>query len=539
MLPKIKPAEIPGKGAAWADDRLAAASPLRKTFNKVFPDHWSFMLGEIALYSFIVLLLTGTFLTLFFTPSQEEVVYHGVYTRLQGVSMSEAYSSSLNISFEVRGGLIMRQLHHWAALLFVAAMIVHMFRTFFTGAFRRPRELNWVIGVLLFIVGMFEGFLGYSLPDDALSGTGLRIASAIILSIPVIGSWVSFGLFGGEFPGVYIIERFYIIHVLLLPAILLALIAVHMGLLVKQKHTQFPGPGRTESNVVGHRMFPGFAANAGGFFMLVFGVLALLGGLVQINPIWLFGPYEASVVSAGSQPDFYMMWLDGSTRLMPAWEFRSFGHTIPALLWPTLVLPGLMFPLAIFYPWLEQRFGKDREHHNLLQRPRDAPARTAVGAMAISFFVILLLSGGNDVIADKFNISLNATTWAGRIGLLLVPPLAYYVTYRICLGLQQHDREILAHGMETGIIRRLPSGKFIEVHQPLAELDEHGHGSLEYAGAPVPKKMNKLGVGGDGVDGFFIPLEPPTNGNGTPGVPDGPPEPKALTGASAADQGRE
>jgi ubiquinol-cytochrome c reductase cytochrome b subunit len=308
-----------------------------------------------------------------------------------------------------------------------------------------------------------------------------------------------------------------------------------MGLLVKQKHTQFPGPGRTEGNVVGHRMFPGFAAKAGGFFMLVFGVLALLGGLVQINPIWLFGPYEASVVSAGSQPDFYMMWLDGSTRLMPAWEFRAWGHTIPALLWPTLVLPGVMFPLAIFYPWLEQFFAKDKAHHNLLQRPRDAPARTAVGAMAVSFFIVLLLSGGNDIIADKFNISLNATTWAGRIMLFVVPPLAYYLAYRICLGLQQHDREVLAHGVETGIIRRLPSGKFIEVHQPLAPVDEHGHGSLEYAGSAVPKKMNKLGAGSGNTRGFFFPVEAaPEEGP----VPSGPPEPKALSGAGASDQGR-
>ena len=534
LLPKIKPAAV----GNWADDRLEASTPLRRVFNKVFPDHWSFMLGEIALYSFIILLLTGTFLTLFFTPSPTEVVYDGSYTRLQGIEMSKAYDSALNISFEVRGGLIMRQIHHWAALLFTGAMLVHMFRTFFTGAFRRPRELNWVIGVLLFILGMFEGFLGYSLPDDALSGTGLRIASAIIYSIPVVGTWVSFALFGGEFPGEFILERFYIIHVLILPAAILGLIAAHMGLLVKQKHTQFPGPGRTEQNVVGHRMFPGCAAKAGGFFFIVFGVTAALGGLVQINPIWLFGPYEAAVVSAGSQPDWYMMWLDGAVRLMPAWEFRSFGYTIPAMFWPSVVLAGVMFTLAGAYPWLEQRYGKDRAHHNLLQRPRDAPARTGLGAMAISFFVVLLLSGANDIIALKFDISLNATTWAGRIGLFVVPPLAYFFTYRICLGLQQHDREVLAHGVESGMIRRLPSGQFIEVHQPLGEADEHGHTHLEYVGAAVPKKMNKLGAGGRAVRGFFIPVEKPADvektavGTGTEGR-----KPSELTGASSSDSG--
>ncbi|MFI5953491.1 cytochrome bc complex cytochrome b subunit [Cryptosporangium sp. NPDC051539] len=532
LLPTIKPAAV----GTWADDRLEASTPLRRVFNKVFPDHWSFMLGEIALYSFIVLLLSGTFLTLFFTPSPTETVYDGVYTRLQGVEMSKAYDSALNISFEVRGGLVMRQIHHWAALLFVSAMLVHMFRTFFTGAFRRPRELNWVIGVTLFVLGMFEGFLGYSLPDDGLSGTGLRIASAIIYSIPVIGTWVSFALFGGEFPGEFIIERFYIIHVLILPAAILGLVAAHMGLLVKQKHTQFPGPGRTEQNVVGHRMFPGFAAKAGGFFMLVFGVIAALGGLVQINPIWLFGPYQAAVVSAGSQPDWYMMWLDGAVRLMPAWEFRSFGYTIPAMFWPSVVLAGAMFTLAGAYPWLEQKFMKDRGHHNLLQRPRDAPARTGLGAMAIGFFIVLLLSGGNDIIADKFDISLNATTWAGRIGLFIVPPIAYFVTYRICLGLQQHDREVLAHGVESGVIRRLPSGQFIEVHQPLGPVDEHGHSHLEYQGAAVPKKMNKLGAGGRAVRGFFFPVEKPEDA-ATPALGSREDSDKALSGASASDDG--
>ncbi len=534
-LPKIKPAEVPARAAVWTDDRLAVATPMRRVLNKVFPDHWSFMLGEIALYSFIVLLLTGTFLTLFFDPSMKEVVYDGSYTRLRGIPMSQAYATSLDLSFDVRGGLIMRQIHHWAALLFMAAMMIHMFRTFFTGAFRRPRELNWIIGVALFTLGLAEGFAGYSLPDDALSGTGLRIMNAIVLSIPVVGSWLAFAIFGGEFPGSVIIPRLYIAHVLLLPAILLALIGAHMALLVKQKHTQFPGPGRTEQNVVGHRMFPVFAAKGGGLFMLVFGVLALLGGLFQINPIWIFGPYEAGVVSAGSQPDWYVGWLDGSTRLMPAWDFTVFGYTVPALFWPTVVLPGLMFTLAGAYPFLEAKYAGDQAHHNLLQRPRDVPVRTALGAMAITFFTVLWISGGNDVIAQQFDISLNAMTWWGRIGLLVLPPVAYYLTYRICLGLQQHDREILVHGVETGIIKRLPAGRFVEVHQPLAAPDEHGHVHLPYAGAAVPKKMNKLGAAGRSIRGFFAPIEPPSE---VPVSPAGPAEPKELSGAATSDGGR-
>jgi ubiquinol-cytochrome c reductase cytochrome b subunit len=512
---RIDLAQLPAKSGAAIDERLQMATPLRRLFNKVYPDHWSFMLGEIALYSFIVLLLTGTFLALFFDPSMTEVEYNGSYAPLRGIEMSRAYETSLNISFDVRGGLIVRQMHHWAALLFMAAIVIHMFRIFFTGAFRKPRELNWILGLTLFWLGLTEGFAGYGLPDDALSGTGLRIASAITLSIPVIGSWLTTSLFGGEFPGTEVLPRLYILHVFLVPLIILGIITVHIFLVVKQKHTQWPGPMRTEHNVVGVRMFPGFAAKGGGFFMIVTGLIALMAGLFQINPIWLFGPYKASVVSAASQPDWYVMFLDGSTRLFPAWDLGPVifgwdsGYQIPAIFWPTVVLPGILTVLPMLYPFIEARLRKDRAAHHLLQRPRDAPARTSLGAMAIAFYLVLAISGGNDVLADKFDISLNAMTWAGRIGIIVLPPLAYYVTYRLCLGLQQHDREVLAHGVETGIIRRLPDGRFIEVHQPLAAPDAHGHVALDYAGAPVPKKMNRLGALAPAVRGFFYPVEKP------------------------------
>ena len=251
----------------------------RSNLRKVFPDHWSFMLGEIALWSFVVLLLTGVFLTLWFRPSMVEVVYDGSYDQLRGIHMSEAYASTLDISFDVRGGLLMRQMHHWAAMVFVAAMMVHLLRVFFTGAFRKPRELNWVIGCLLLLLGTLEGFTGYSLPDDLLSGTGIRAADGFMKSMPVVGTYMSFFLFGGEFPGDSIIPRLYTVHVLLIPGILLALIAAHMLLLVYHKHTQWPGPGRTEQNVVGYPMLPVYMAKAGGFFFVVFGVLALMGAL--------------------------------------------------------------------------------------------------------------------------------------------------------------------------------------------------------------------------------------------------------------------
>ncbi|ANN19080.1 cytochrome bc1 complex cytochrome b subunit [Amycolatopsis orientalis] len=499
-----------GAGAKWADDRYHLAKGMRHQLNKVFPTHWSFLLGEIALYSFIILLLSGVYLTLFFDPSMEEVVYNGSYTGLQGVEMSRAFATTLDISFDVRGGLFVRQLHHWAALIFVASMMVHMFRIFFTGAFRRPREANWVIGALLLVLGMFEGFFGYSLPDDLLSGTGIRATlSGIVLSVPVMGTWIHWALFGGEFPGNEIIPRLYTIHILLLPGIMLGLVAAHLALVWYQKHTQFPGVRRKETNVVGVRIMPVFALKGGAFFALVTGVIALMSGLFQINPIWNIGPYNAAQVSAGSQPDWYMAWADGMLRIWPAWELYLGNYTVPAVFFPGAVGMPLLIGLLVMYPWIERKLSKDTAHHNLLQRPRDVPVRTSLGIMALTFFAVIMLSGFNDIIAFAFDISLNATTWAGRIGVLLLPPLAYYITYRICLGLQRADREVLEHGVETGIIKRLPHGEFIEIHQPLGPVDDHGHPlPLEYQGASVPKKMNKLGSAGHAVAGSVWSPDP-------------------------------
>ncbi|OOC04914.1 cytochrome bc1 complex cytochrome b subunit [Amycolatopsis azurea] len=492
-----------GAGAKWADDRYHLAKGMRHQINKVFPTHWSFLLGEIALYSFIILLLSGVYLTLFFDPSMEEVVYNGSFTGLQGVEMSRAFATTLDISFDVRGGLFVRQLHHWAALIFVASMMVHMFRIFFTGAFRRPREANWVIGALLLVLGMFEGFFGYSLPDDLLSGTGIRATlSGIVLSVPVMGTWIHWALFGGEFPGNEIIPRLYTIHILLLPGIMLALVGAHLALVWYQKHTQFPGVRRKETNVVGVRIMPVFALKGGAFFALVTGVIALMSGLFQINPIWNIGPYNAAQVSAGSQPDWYMGWADGLLRIWPPWELYLGDHTVPPVFFAGAVGIAVLLTLLLSYPWLERKLSKDTAHHNLLQRPRDVPVRTSLGVMAISFYVVLTLSSFNDIFAYQFDLSLNALTWAGRIGLLLVPPTAYALTYRICLGLQRADREVLEHGVETGIIKRLPHGEFIEIHQPLGPLP------LEYQGASVPKKMNKLGSAGRSLSGTLLKPDP-------------------------------
>lgn len=509
MSPRPSAAEIAAKQGEAIDSRYHPSAAVRRQLNKVFPTHWSFLLGEIALYSFIVLLLTGVYLTLFFDPSMTHVTYDGVYQPLRGVGMSRAYETALDISFEVRGGLFVRQVHHWAALLFAASIMVHLARIFFTGAFRRPREANWVIGSLLLILAMFEGFFGYSLPDDLLSGTGIRAAlSGITMGIPVVGTWMHWALFGGDFPGEILIPRLYALHILLIPGIILALIGVHLALVWFQKHTQFPGPGRTETNVVGVRVMPVFAVKSGAFFAMTVGILGLMGGLLQINPIWVLGPYKPSQVSAGSQPDFYMMWTDGLIRLWPAWEFYPFGHTIPQGVWVAVGM-GLIFGLLAMYPFIEKKLTGDDAHHNLLQRPRDAPTRTAVGSAAIAFYIVLTFACMNDIIALKFHISLNATTWIGRIGMIVLPAIVYFVAYRWAVGLQRSDREVLEHGIETGIIKRLPHGAYVELHQPLGPVDDHGHPiPLEYQGAALPKRMNKLGSAGAPGTGGFLKGDP-------------------------------
>jgi ubiquinol-cytochrome c reductase cytochrome b subunit len=461
-----------GATADWLDQRISASKAVKGLARKIFPDHWSFMLGEIALYSFIVLLLSGTFLTLWFVPSMGFTTYEGAYAPLNGVEMSEAFASTLHISFDIRGGLLMRQIHHWAALLFIASMVVHMFRVFFTGAFRKPREINWIIGSILTLLGLGAGFTGYSLPDDLLSGNGLRIIDGIIKAIPVIGTYASFFVFGGEFPGETIIPRLFIVHVLLIPGILLALIGAHLGMVFMQKHTQYPGPGRTNANVVGFPLMPVYMAKAGGFFFIVFGVIALVAATVQINPVWNYGPYDPSPISAGTQPDWYIGFLDGALRLMPGIEWTIFGFTLSLnILVPALVLPGLLVTAMIAYPFIETWVTGDRKEHHLLDRPRNVATRTGVGAMAITFYCILWAAAGNDLMADAFNLSINDLTWTFRIGCIVLPPIVFWITKRICLGLQRKDRELALHGRETGRIVRTADGEFFEVHEPLTDAD--------------------------------------------------------------------
>jgi ubiquinol-cytochrome c reductase cytochrome b subunit len=456
--------------ARWADSRLGVATLSRPFIRKVFPDHWSFLLGEIALYSFVVLLITGVFLTLWFKPSMAEIEYEGTYQLLRGLPMSEAYASTLSLSFDIRGGLLVRQMHHWAAMLFMAAMITHSLRVFFTGAFRKPREINWLIGVALMTLGLIEGFAGYSLPDDLLSGTGLRFVDGLIRSIPLIGTWAEFFMFGGEFPGDLIVARLYMAHILLIPALILGLIAAHLALVVYHKHSQFPGPGRNEGNVVGYPIFPVYMAKAGGFFFIVFGVITLMGALMQINPVWVFGPYNPAEVTAGSQPDWYMGFVEGGIRIMPNWEWHI-GSTTWSwnVALPGLGLMAMLFGAMAAYPFIEAWVTGDKSEHHVLDRPRNNPTRTAFGVAAMTWYAMLWIGGGNDIVATQFRVSLNAVTYVLRVAFFVAPVIAFLLTKRICIGLQRADHDRLLHGAETGVIERDPSGQYAERHRPISQ----------------------------------------------------------------------
>jgi quinol---cytochrome-c reductase cytochrome b subunit len=525
---KIPPA-LSGVGG-WLDDRFHGAGGVRVLMKKVFPDHWSFMLGEIALWSFVILLLTGTFLSLFFVPSMSDVVYHGSYTKLDGIRMSEAYQSTLNITFDVRGGLLMRQIHHWAADLFMAALIIHMLRVFFTGAYRKPREINWLIGIVLFTLGLLEGLFGYSLPDDQLSGAGLRILEGVMQGVPIVGTYLAYFLFGGPFPGNSIVPRMYIIHVLLIPGIILALISAHLFIMVHQKHTQMPGLGNTEKNVRGQPFFPYFMAKGGAWFFFIFGALVLLATFAQINPVWLYGPYTPVAISSASQPDFYMGILEGALRMMPAWEWNFLGHTLSfSVIIPALLPLGIIFGGAGLWPFFEQWATGDKSWHNVNDRPRNAPIRTATGVAAITFYGVLWAEGANDVLADNLQIPLYTITWIARVLVFVGPFVAFVVTRRICIGLQRKDRDELLHGYESGIIRQLPNGEFIEVHKPVNE-DRRAvleakkvtplmlpPGSEDANGVPAPASRGMLGKAKAVANRAFaetIAVEADGHGNG-------------------------
>jgi ubiquinol-cytochrome c reductase cytochrome b subunit len=423
------------------DERTHAAPFGVRALRYLFPDHWSFLLGEVALYTFIVLVATGTYLALFFHPSTTQVVYHGSYAPLDGTRMTEAYRSTVQLSLDVRAGLLMRQTHHWAADVFVAAIAIHLMRIVFTGAFRKPRELTYYVGLTILLLALLEGYLGYSLVDDLLSGMGLAIGYAVALSIPFVGANIGQLIWGGPFPGTADFwSRMYIAHVLLLPLLIATLIAIHLVLVASLHHTQFGGGRRTERRLVGLPAYPAQAARSLGLMFAVFAVLFLLGGLVQINPIWLWGPYHVADGTNGAQPDWYLGWLIGALRLMPSFDVTILDYTvIPNPFWGGVLFPGLVFGTLYAWPSIERRFSGDRARHNLLDRPRDVRWRTATAAGFLSWVFLIFLAGSADRAYVLFGWSYETQLQIYRVLVFVLPPVVFWLTLKVCDELRRNE----------------------------------------------------------------------------------------------------
>ena len=431
------------RAVRYLDRRAGMAPALKKALRYVFPDHWSFLLGEVAMYAFFVLVATGVYLTLFFEDSTAPTHYHGPYKPLDGMEMSHAYRSAVDLSFSVKAGLLMRQTHHWAADVFIAAIVLHLIRILCTGAFRKPRELTYYIGVTMLLLALLEGYLGYSLVDDLLSGMGLAIGYSVALSLPFIGPNFAALVWGGPFPGSGAFwSRMYIAHVLILPILIGGLLLTHLALVAARHHTQFrESPRHTERRVVGVPTFPGYAPRSLGLACAVAAVLFLLGGLVQINPIWLWGPYHVAQGTNGAQPDWYLGWLIGALRLVPDFDV-TIGHytLVPNPFWGGALFPLVVFLLLYLAPWLERRLTGEYGFRNLLDRPRDAPWRTALGVALFTWVFVVFLAGASDRVFVSFGVSYEAQIWAYRVLVFVAPVVALFVTRRLCLALQESDR---------------------------------------------------------------------------------------------------
>jgi ubiquinol-cytochrome c reductase cytochrome b subunit len=427
----------------FLDQRTSTAPLTRKTLRYLFPDHWSFLLGEVALYCFIVLVVTGTYLALFYNDSVHQVVYHGPYAPLRGQQVSEAYRSVVEISTTVKAGLLIRQTHHWAADVFVAAIVLHLLRIFFTGAYRKPREVTYWLGLTILMVSLLEGYLGYSLVDDLLSGMGLAIGNAVAISIPFVGANLGALVWGGPFPGSQaFFSRMYIAHVFLIPALIAVLLTAHLLLVALKHHTQFRRePRQTERKLVGVPTFPGQAPRSLGLMLGVAAILVLLGGLVQINPIWLWGPYHTYVSTNGAQPDWYLGWLIGALRLMPSWDL-TIGHytLVPNPFWGGALFPMVVFAFLYLWPLLERRVRRDYAFHNVADRPRDAPARTAIGVGVLTWVLLIFVAGASDRVFVYLDLSYDVQLWFYRVASFVLPFVTAWIAYRACVELKAGER---------------------------------------------------------------------------------------------------
>ena len=428
----------------WLDERFGTNAVLHVALTKIYPDHWSFYLGEFALYFFLVLVGTGIWLTFAFDAGAQN-----------------AYASVLALADRSHPiGYEIRQIHHWAAVCFVAAILVHMGRIFFTGAFRRPRELNWMVGLCMLALASFTGFTGYSLPNDGLSGTGLRIAYSVALSIPLIGRWAA-GVFvgGDDFPTPQLTTHLYTLHVYFLPVMIGALIALHLGMLVYQKHTQFV---RDPAHVVGRRFWPDYALRTLAALGATLAVLALLATFFEINPVGDYGQYRTWIVMNGAVPDWYAAFLEGALRLGPATELRIAGHPIPPVFWPGIVLPSLTFLFLLLWPFIEARVTGDRAPHDVLERTSQVPLRVAVGAALIFEGLLLTIAAGDDQTAATLHVNLETLVWVYRVALLVGPFAVGLLAARIATEMRARTADGAKPAADAVLLVRNAQGGYEE-----------------------------------------------------------------------------
>ena len=410
-------------------------------------DRWAAVFGRIAGYSFAVAVVTGIPLLPLFRPSMTALVYHGSYRLLDGVTMSRAYQSVLAISFHVRGGLLIRQVHHWSANLFVAAVILRLLRTFFRGRFSGRALPDWLIWVTLLPLGMLAAYTGTILPDDGLSGGSLSVITGVLQSVPVIGTHLVFWIFGGAPPGHQIIGRDYWVHILVLPAMAGALL-----LLSFRARLRWPRRVRLDP-----------------LLLFTCATLVLLGTAAQINPVWLVGPYQPGSISSGAVPDWYMGFLDGALRVMPAWEVSVAGHPLAlGVLFAGLVVPAVFFTCLYLYPLADRWIAGGRPPRGLLPpKPADLANRTAAGVAGLTFYLLLLAAAANDQIAYHLHLDLYAVTWTFRVLVLAGPPLAFLLTRVFCHARADQRRDEEVHGRETGRIVQDPQGGYSEIREPV------------------------------------------------------------------------
>jgi ubiquinol-cytochrome c reductase cytochrome b subunit len=413
------------------DSRLGLRKPVRETARKVFPSHWSFLLGEVALIAFAILVLTGIFLTMFYRASTQPVVYTGSSTLFAGRELPAAYESIVRLSHDVPGGLLMRRIHRGASHLFIGAIVLHFLRILLTGAFRRPREVNYHLGILLLLGAVLSGYTGHNLPFDVLAGTSLRVAYSFLLSIPWVGEQVALWVFGGEFPTGDLIPRMFAVHVFIMPALLVTGIAAHMVLLVRQKHTQNPEPGVDGNRIVyGEPLWPTQFQTTATLTLFVGGMLVVAALLVPWSDVDLHGPYRVARATNASQPDWFLFWVEGALRLYPALEIDIPGTSISGPFVAGILLPVALIVVMFAYPFLERRFHPSPGMYHVLQHPLDVPGRAGIVAGVGTLLVLLTLAAGHDVIARLTQTPIETVTVTLRVAVLTVPVLVGWAVTR-------------------------------------------------------------------------------------------------------------